>query len=146
MYRQLRGADPLPQDLLVHRSFLYAAATAAIIPSFSAAAQPLSSSGETRTDADPSAAGGTEVDPAPGDAANAHPHTDKAIVVTGVRRGADDILGGVSVVNKEQLTRDVRPSPGETLKSQPGVSASSFGPTASRPILRGLSGERVRVL
>jgi iron complex outermembrane receptor protein len=85
-------------------------------------------------------------DPVPGDAARAHPDPDQAIVVTGVRRSAGDILGGVSVVDKEVLTREVRTSIGETLKDQPGVTSSSFGPTASRPILRGLSGERVRVL
>ena len=39
-----------------------------------------------------------------------------------------------------------RPSIGETLQHTPGVSATSFGPSASRPILRGLQGERVRVL
>ncbi len=48
--------------------------------------------------------------------------------------------------SKEELTREIRPSIGETLASQPGVTASSFGPTASRPILRGLQGERVRIL
>jgi len=67
-------------------------------------------------------------------------------VVTGIRRSAGDVLGGVTVLDEEKLTHDVRPSIGETLASQPGVSSSSFGPTASRPILRGLSGERVRVL
>ena len=38
----------------------------------------------------------------------------------------------------------MKPSLGETLADLPGVSASSFGPSASRPILRGLSGERRR--
>ena len=84
--------------------------------------------------------------PTPGDAAKAHPDEDQAIVVTGVKRAAGDVLGGVSVVDLEQLTHDVRPSIGETLKDQPGVTTSSFGPTASRPILRGLQGERVRIL
>jgi len=84
--------------------------------------------------------------PVPGDAAKAHPDRDQSIVITGVRRPAGDVLGGVSVVDREELARDVRPSIGETLASQPGVTSSSFGPTASRPILRGLSGERVRVL
>lgn len=92
----------------------------------------------------PDAPAATE--PTSGDAAKAHPDPDQAIVVTGVKRPAGDVLGGVSVVEAEELARDVRPSLGETLKSQPGVTASSFGPTASRPILRGLSGERVRVL
>ena len=37
-------------------------------------------------------------------------------------------------MDKEELTREARTSIGETLQGQPGVTASSFGPTASRPI------------
>jgi iron complex outermembrane receptor protein len=74
-----------------------------------------------------------------------HDHSDE-IVVTGIRRRAGDVLGGLSVLDAEELAKERRPSLGETLARQPGVSASSFGPTASRPILRGLSGDRIRVL
>ena len=74
-----------------------------------------------------------------------HDHDDE-IVVTGVRRKAGDVLGGLSVLDSEDLARELRPSLGETLARQPGVTASSFGPTASRPILRGLSGDRIRLL
>jgi iron complex outermembrane recepter protein len=89
----------------------------------------------------------TEPAPAPATAQNDdhHDHDDE-IVVTGVRRRAGDVLGGLSVLDGEDLARELRPSIGETLARQPGVSASSFGPTASRPILRGLSGDRIRVL
>ncbi|MEO7366300.1 MAG: TonB-dependent receptor [Sphingomicrobium sp.] len=76
----------------------------------------------------------------------AHKDHDGEIVVTGVRRNAGDVLGGISVLDQEDLTRQVRPSIGETLARQPGVSSTSFGPTASSPVLRGLSGDRVRVL
>ena len=89
---------------------------------------------------------GGAADPTPGNAAAAHPDEDNAIVVTGTRRPAGDVLGAVSVIDKQQLASDIRPSIGETLAQQPGVTASSFGPTASRPILRGLQGERVRIL
>jgi len=74
-----------------------------------------------------------------------HGHDD-VIVVTGVRRKAGDVLGGLTVLDSEELAKDVRPSIGETLARQPGITASSFGPTASRPILRGLSGDRIRLL
>ena len=91
-----------------------------------------------------------QTEPAPAPTATAeegdhHDHSDE-IVVTGVRRKAGDVLGGLSVLDAEELPRELRPSLGETLARQPGVSASSFGPTASRPILRGLSGDRIRVL
>ncbi|QWC57162.1 TonB-dependent receptor [Erythrobacter sp. 3-20A1M] len=69
------------------------------------------------------------------------------IIVTGVlERQRQDFLSGVSVVDGEELTQAIRPSLGETLNDTPGVSATSFGPSASRPVLRGLQGERVRVL
>src|SRR5258708_32713888 len=35
---------------------------------------------------------------------------------------------------------------GETLNSEPGVSSTYFGPNSSRPIIRGLDSERVRIL
>ncbi len=84
--------------------------------------------------------------PTPGSAEQAHPDPDQSIVITGVRRRAQDVLGGVSVLNEAALNRALRPSIGETLARLPGVSATSFGPTASSPVLRGLSGDRVRVL
>jgi iron complex outermembrane receptor protein len=122
------------------------AALAAALPAVPAAAQQAPAPDQPAV-VDPSAgAGGADVPPTPGDAKKAHPDTDQAIVVTGVRRAAGDVLGGVSIVDKEELQHNVRPSIGETLASQPGVTASSFGPTASRPILRGLQGERVRIL
>ena len=82
----------------------------------------------------------------PGSAAQAHHETEERLVVTGVRRSEGDVLGGISVLDKAELTREVRPSIGETLARQPGVSATSFGPAASAPVLRGLSGDRVRIL
>lgn len=77
---------------------------------------------------------------------HARSHEGETIVVTGVRREATDVLGGVSVIDGAELASAVRPSIGETLAKQPGVSASSFGPAASRPILRGLGGDRIRIL
>src|SRR5690348_10361280 len=122
------------------------AAAAAAIP-FSPVAAQAPAPGKSAPSGEGGASGASaEAPPVPGDAAEAHPDTDQAIVITGVKRPAGDILGGVSVVDQEVLQHDVRPSLGETLAAQPGVTASSFGPTASRPILRGLSGERVRIL
>jgi iron complex outermembrane receptor protein len=84
--------------------------------------------------------------PTPGNASQAHPDRDQAIVVTGVRRRAEDVLGGVSVLDEAELNRTVQPSIGETLAKLPGVSSTSFGPKASAPVLRGLQGDRIRVL
>ncbi|MEP7349989.1 MAG: TonB-dependent receptor [Sphingorhabdus sp.] len=76
-----------------------------------------------------------------------HDLTDGDIVVSGLLvRDQSDILAGTSVLTSEELTRELKPTIGETLSHQAGVSATSFGPNASRPVLRGFQGERVRVL
>ena len=76
-----------------------------------------------------------------------HDGAKSDIVVTAlIPRRQGDILSGTSVLTGDKLTRDLRPSIGETLARQPGVSSTSFGPNASRPILRGFQGERVRIL
>ncbi|MBA3676533.1 MAG: TonB-dependent receptor [Sphingosinicella sp.] len=94
----------------------------------------------------------TGATPPPGEArvpasqSDYHQTDGSEIVITGFRRNREDILSGTSVVTSSELTRELRPTIGETLARQPGVSATSFGPNASRPVLRGFQGERVRVL
>ena len=77
---------------------------------------------------------------------NFHRKDSSDIVVTGFRRSREDVLSGTSVVTGVELTRDLRPTIGDTLTRQPGVSATSYGPGASRPVLRGFQGERIRIL
>jgi iron complex outermembrane receptor protein len=85
--------------------------------------------------------------PATSAASAAAPAADsQAIVVTGTRVRSDDILGNVTVLGGDSLVRDVRPTIGETLAKQPGVSTSGSGPNVARPVLRGLSGERLLIL
>ncbi|MBI5689108.1 MAG: TonB-dependent receptor [Verrucomicrobia bacterium] len=50
------------------------------------------------------------------------------------------VLSGRSLLLKQQSTL------GETLANEPGIQATSFGPGASRPIIRGLGGDRLRLL
>jgi len=57
-----------------------------------------------------------------------------------------DLVAGTSVLEGDALQRNLSGPIGEVLASLPGVSASGFAPGASRPILRGFSGERVRTL
>jgi iron complex outermembrane receptor protein len=76
-----------------------------------------------------------------------HEPTPTDIVVTApFERNRADVLSPVSVLSGQDLTREVRSTIGETLARQPGVSSTSFGPNASRPILRGFQGDRVRIL
>lgn len=82
------------------------------------------------------------------EATPADPHADHTqdIIITGFTRNRDEVLSGTSIVSGAELARELRSTIGETLARQPGVSATSFGPNASRPVLRGFQGERVRVL
>ncbi|PKP98915.1 MAG: TonB-dependent receptor [Alphaproteobacteria bacterium HGW-Alphaproteobacteria-15] len=58
-----------------------------------------------------------------------------------------DLLAGTSVLEIGDIQRDmVTGQIGDLLSKVPGVSATSFAPGASRPVLRGQQGERVRVL
>ena len=68
------------------------------------------------------------------------------IVVTAAGIKQLDLLAGTDVVEGAELQRNLDGQLGEVLDSQPGVSTSGFAPGASRPILRGFSGERVKVL
>ena len=76
-----------------------------------------------------------------------HEQPSADIVVTAlIPRRQGDILSGTSVVTGAELAREMRPTIGDTLAHQAGVSSTSFGPNASRPILRGFQGDRVRIL
>jgi iron complex outermembrane receptor protein len=75
-----------------------------------------------------------------------HHEDDDDIVVTAPFVEDLDLLAGKSVLSGDELTRDNRAQIGETLVRLPGVSATSFSPGTSRPVLRGFQGERVRVL
>ncbi len=68
------------------------------------------------------------------------------IVVTAPGLDELDVVAGSKAVQGEELQRELDGQIGEILAKQPGVSATSFAPGASRPILRGLGGERVKVL
>ena len=92
-------------------------------------------------------AAGTSADAATEADADAAPkEEDEEVVVRAVRRPSPDVLGGVTALEPEELAHDLKPSLGDTLADMPGVSASSFGPSSSRPILRGLSGEDAPIL
>ncbi len=55
-------------------------------------------------------------------------------------------MQSVRVVQEETLRRNAQATLGETLAWEPGVSSGYFGPGASRPVVRGFEGVRVRML
>ncbi len=68
------------------------------------------------------------------------------VIVTGNPLGSREIASPVSVLTGDELVRRRGSSLGETLNGQPGVSSTYFGPNANRPIIRGLDGDRLRIL
>lgn len=73
-------------------------------------------------------------------------HGTDEIVVTAPFVERLDILSGTSAISGEVLAEKTRAQLGDILTSLPGVSATSFSPGASRPVLRGYQGNRVAVL
>ncbi|MCB2112593.1 MAG: TonB-dependent receptor [Parvularculaceae bacterium] len=70
------------------------------------------------------------------------------IVVTAspLERSAEETIVGSTVLSGDELERNLSGSIGETLRRQPGISSTFFGPAASRPVIRGLGGDRISVL
>ncbi|MEM6913291.1 MAG: TonB-dependent receptor, partial [Pseudomonadota bacterium] len=83
-------------------------------------------------------------------AAVASPHaTDPDTIVVSaspLERPAEAALSAVSVIEGDELRRQAQATLGETLRREPGLSSTFFGAGASRPIIRGLDGERIRTL
>lgn len=73
-------------------------------------------------------------------------HRSGEIVVTAPYFERLDLLAGTSALSGEELAQQARGQIGDTLLSLPGVSATSFTPGSSRPVLRGFQGNRVAVL
>lgn len=57
-----------------------------------------------------------------------------------------DVLQGSNILADDKLQQSLEATIGETLTNLPGVSSTAFGAGASRPIIRGLGGDRIRVL
>lgn len=61
-------------------------------------------------------------------------------------RSQTDLAQPTTVVAGRELFLNPASSLGDLLAGQPGVSSTSFGPGASRPVIRGLGGDRIRLL
>ncbi len=73
---------------------------------------------------------------------------EDVIIVTAspLERSIDEAITGQSILSGDDLQDRLAGTIGETLKLEPGLSSTSFGAGASRPIIRGQGGDRVRVL
>jgi iron complex outermembrane receptor protein len=68
------------------------------------------------------------------------------VTSTALRENPLEVAQPTEVVAGDDLRRQIATSIGETLSKELGVSSTYFGPTASRPVVRGLGGDRVQVL
>lgn len=68
------------------------------------------------------------------------------VVVTGNPLGATELMTPTEQLSGTELLLRSQPTLGETLNGLPGVSSTYFGPAASRPVIRGLDGDRIRIL
>lgn len=74
-------------------------------------------------------------------------HRDEIVVTAGPDpRSQSELAQATTVIEGETLRERLAPTLGETLNREPGVSSTFFGPGASRPVIRGLGGDRIRIL
>jgi len=71
-----------------------------------------------------------------------------SVVVTGNPLGSElfELVTPVSVLEGPALFQQRRSTLGEMVGELPGISATGFGPNASRPVIRGMEGDRIRML
>lgn len=74
-------------------------------------------------------------------------HREAIVVTSGVETASlAESAKPITVLAGLDLASRLKSTLGETLAEQPGVSSTSFGPGASRPVIRGMGGDRVRLL
>jgi iron complex outermembrane receptor protein len=83
----------------------------------------------------------------PGAALAQTPDNEPEIVITAPLEGSlIESLQGATALDRDDIVATLNGGLGDTLDAQPGVSTTFFGAGASRPIIRGLGEDRVRVL
>jgi len=76
------------------------------------------------------------------------PDSVPTVVVSASALGVvdDDMITPVTSLGGSELVRTRESTLGETLAHQPGITSSHFGAGASRPVIRGMDGPRVKIL
>lgn len=69
-----------------------------------------------------------------------------SVTAVGVARGLSELTTPVDVLAGEDLAFRRQSTLGETLAQQPGVTSTSYGQGSSRPVIRGLGEDRIRIL
>lgn len=74
------------------------------------------------------------------------PGMPSTVIITGNPLGRSTVGQPASVLAGDGLVLRRASTLGETLDGLPGVASTYFGPNSSRPVIRGLDGDRVRLL
>jgi iron complex outermembrane receptor protein len=77
---------------------------------------------------------------------DAEVHYTEVVSVSPTARDPFESYQPTSVLAGQELTKELESTLGATLEKQPGVAERSFGPGPSRPVIRGLDGDRVLIL
>jgi iron complex outermembrane receptor protein len=73
-------------------------------------------------------------------------HFSEVISVSPDARSQFEAYQPTSVLSGQDLGKKLEMSIGDTLQNEPGVAVRSFGPATTRPVIRGLGGDRVLIL
>lgn len=74
-------------------------------------------------------------------------HSEQIVVSASPRaHGELDLAARVNVLEGRDLATRLEPTLGESLSREPGVSSTYFGPGASRPLIRGLGSDRIKIM
>ncbi|WP_260986269.1 TonB-dependent receptor [Bordetella genomosp. 13] len=68
------------------------------------------------------------------------------VIVTGNPLGSDELSSPSTVVQGKDLDLRRGATLGETLNGLPGISTTTYGPMVGRPIIRGMDGDRIRLM
>lgn len=77
-------------------------------------------------------------------------HTEKLQVIE-VTHGKEEsslskFIPSASVMKEKEILRRRETTLGDTLRNEVGIQSTNFGPSSGRPVIRGLEGNRIRVL
>lgn len=81
-----------------------------------------------------------------GDARRRTPATLETLHVTGIAENPSQVAAAYDVITPEEILEQGAATLGEALDRLPGVNADTFGAGASRPVIRGQTAPRVKVL
>src|SRR5690606_1202069 len=82
----------------------------------------------------------------PADTAGATVLSPIVVISDPLGRSANDLTAGVVILGGEELAKRRETTLGETLSGIPGINSDTFGGGASRPVIRGQTAPRVKVL